>query len=80
MDNLAVEFALDRSTIRSTASLSQKRETVRPQISITLLNIPKYIGQQKASEGVQIRSLINAAHASGIQFLKATLQLLNPYH
>lgn len=80
MDSLALEFALDRSTMRSTASLSQEKESVRPQISITLLNISKYIGQQKASEGAQTRSLINTAHASGVQFLKAILKLLNPYH
>lgn len=73
MNNLALEFALDKSTMRSIASLSQERETVRPQISIILLNISKYIGQQKASEGAQTRSLINTAHASGVQYPKATL-------
>lgn len=73
MDSLALEFTLDRSTMRSTASSSQEKESVWPQISITLLNISKYIGQQKASEGAQTGSVINTAHASGVQFLKAIL-------
>lgn len=55
MNNLALEFALDKSTKRSTTSLSQERETVQPQISIILLNISKYTGQQKVSEGAQTR-------------------------
>lgn len=59
--------------MRSTASLWSERETVQPQISIILLNISKYTGQQKASGGAQTRPLINTALASGAQFLKATL-------
>lgn len=47
----------------------------RPQISIILLNISNYIGQQKASEGARNQLLINAAHPSAVhvRFLKAIL-------